>query len=227
MIPPILYEDRNVVVVNKPPGVLSEANESGNPTLSDQIALYRAQRSGRSQRPFLGIVHRLDRPTSGCLVYAKNPHALRNLQRQFKERTTEKRYWAVVDAVPESPTAQLTHQMVHNVRDNKSWAYETPREGSKEARLSYRLVATSERYALLEIDLETGRHHQIRAQLAAVGLHIKGDLKYGARRSNRGGGIHLHAQRLAFDHPRCGDRIEVVARPPKDTLWEYFWENAE
>ncbi|MFP4431564.1 MAG: RluA family pseudouridine synthase [Spirochaetota bacterium] len=224
--PPILAEDDALVWVNKPPGVLSESNDTGNPALSDQVALYRAQRSGQSLRPFLGIVHRLDRPTSGCLVYAMTAAAQRDLQRQFRDRETKKVYWAVVESPPEKPEGVLEHHMLHDVGANKSRALDRKGTGTKEARLAYRLVAESDRYALLEIDLFTGRHHQIRAQLAAVGVHIKGDLKYGARRSNPGGGIHLHALSLEVTHPTSGDRVEVVAPPPKETLWCYFRETA-
>ncbi len=221
--PPILAEDDALVWVNKPPGVLSESNDTGNPALSDQVALYRAQRSGQSHRPFLGIVHRLDRPTSGCLVYAVTAAAQRELQRQFRNRETKKFYWAVVESAPAEPEGTLEHHLLHDVAANKSRALAGRGKDTKEARLSYRLIGESDRYALLEIDLHTGRHHQIRAQLAAVGVHIKGDLKYGSRRSNPAGGIHLHALSLELTHPTTGDRIEVVAPPPDETLWRFFW----
>ncbi len=222
--PPILAEDDALVWVNKPPGVLSESNDTGNPALSDQVALYRAQRAGQSLRPFLGVVHRLDQPTSGCLLYAASPGAQRELQRQFRERETKKLYWAVVETPPARPDAVLEHHMLHDLKANKSRALGKRGTDTKEARLAYRLVAESDRYALLEIDLFTGRHHQIRAQLAAIGVHIKGDLKYGARRSNPGGGIHLHALSLEVTHPATGDRVEVVAPPPRETLWNFFWK---
>ena len=222
-VPPILAEDNALVWVNKPSGVLSESNDTGNPALSDHVALYRAQRSGQNLRPFLGIVHRLDRPTSGCLLYAGSLPVQRELQRQFRDRETVKVYWAVVESPPALPEAVLEHHMLHDVAANKSRALARKGSDTKEARLAYRLVAESDRYALLEIDLFTGRHHQIRAQLAAIGVHIKGDLKYGARRSNPGGGIQLHALSLEVTHPVSGDRVEVVAPPPKETLWNYFW----
>jgi 23S rRNA pseudouridine1911/1915/1917 synthase len=224
--PPILAEDDALVWVNKPPGVLSESNDTGNPALSDQVALYQAQRLGQSLRPFLGIVHRLDRPTSGCLLYAGSLPAQRELQRQFRERETDKVYWAVVESAPREPEGVLEHHMLHDVAANKSRALAKKGSDTKEARLAYRLVGESDRYALLEINLFTGRHHQIRAQLAAIGVHIKGDLKYGARRSNPGGGIHLHALSLEVTHPTSGDRVEVVAPPPRETLWSFFWRNS-
>ncbi len=222
-IPPILYEDRHLVIVNKPPGVLSESNDTGNAALSDQVALYRAERAGSTRRSFLGIVHRLDRPTSGCLAYALTPEALRALQAQFRERAPRKTYWAVVEKAPRKAEADLVHHLVHDAPANKSRAFSKPVPRSKPARLSYRHLARSDRYHLLEIELKTGRHHQIRAQLAAVGICIKGDLKYGAKRSNPAGGIHLHALRLGITHPTTGDYMEVVAPPPPGALWEFFW----
>ena len=226
MKPPILAEDDALVWVNKPPGVLSESNDTGNPALSDEVALYRAQRRGFSTRPFLGIVHRLDRPTSGCLLYAGTLEAQRELQRQFRDRETRKVYWAVVEAPPSKESGVLEHHMRHDAAANKSWALTQPGPGTKAARLSYRLLGTSDRYALLEVDLHTGRHHQIRAQLAAIGVHIKGDLKYGARRSNPGGGIMLHALILEVTHPVSDDRLEVIAPPPSDDrLWRHFWDS--
>lgn len=226
MKPPILSEDDALVWVNKPQGVLSESNDTGNPALSDEVALYRAQRWGYTTRPFLGIVHRLDRPTSGCLLYAGTLGAQTELQRQFRDRETKKVYWAVVEKPPPRESATLEHHMRHDVALNKSWALTQAGSGTKEARLSYRLLGNSDRYALLEVDLHTGRHHQIRAQFAAIGVHIKGDLKYGARRSNPGGGIMLHALSLEVTHPVSGDRVEVVAPPPlDDRLWSFFWHS--
>ena len=171
---------------------------------------------------YLGIPHRLDRPTSGIVVYAKTEKALIRLNEAFRGSGVRKTYWAVVDNMPRKPESTLIHYIVRNSANNKSVAYPKEIKGSKIARLDYKLIGTSDKYYLLEIALHTGRHHQIRAQLAAIGLHIKGDLKYGFPRSNPDGGIHLHARKIVFIHPVKKEEVTIVAPPPHDPVWDYF-----
>lgn len=169
---------------------------------------------------YLGVVHRLDRPTSGIVLFAKTSKALPRLNKLFSEGKTQKTYWVVVSAPPPNGEDTLTHWLVRNPKQNKSYAHKNEVPNSKKAILSYRLLKTLDNYYLLEIDLKTGRHHQIRAQLAAIGCIIKGDLKYGAQRSNKNGSIHLHARELSLIHPVKQEPIEFTANPPADAIWE-------
>ena len=171
---------------------------------------------------FVGVTHRLDRPVSGIVVLAKTSKALARLNEMFRKGEVKKSYWAIVQTVPEKEADEITHYLVRNERLNKSTAWENPRPGAKEATLSYRVAARSEKYALLEVDLKTGRHHQIRCQLAKIGSPIKGDLKYGAKRSNPDGGISLHARHIHFIHPVSKQVVDVTAPVPDDSLWKYF-----
>ena len=169
------------------------------------------------------MTHRLDRPTSGAVLFARTSKALTRLNELFKEeRSIHKTYWAVVDKKPDPSTRRLDHWMVRDTKQNKSFAYLNERKDSKLASLTYNFLGSSDKFHLLEIELHTGRHHQIRAQLAAIGLHIKGDLKYGFPRSNSDGGIHLHARKIQFTHPVTGDPITIVAPTPNDPVWNYF-----
>ena len=171
---------------------------------------------------FCGVVHRLDRPTSGAIVFARTSKALPRLNSQFREKETRKIYWAVVENKPQQKSGSLVHYLKKNEKQNKSYASANETEGSKKAVLHYRWVASSDKYHLLEIELETGRHHQIRCQLSAIGTIIKGDLKYGAKRSNKDGSIHLHSRILEFTHPTTKERIKVTAPCPNEPLWEFF-----
>src|SRR5690606_18983295 len=197
----------------------SQGDKTGDDPLSEVVKSYLKEKYNKAGNVYLGVVHRLDRPTSGVLLFAKTSKALPRLNRLFADGQAKKTSWAVVDRVPEPIRASLTHWLVRNPKQKKSYA--DPREvpNSKKAVLEYRVLKTLDRYCLLEIDLETGRHHQIRAQLAAIGCHIKGDLKYGADRSNRDGGIHLHARFLEIEHPVKKERISFEAPPPSDPLW--------
>jgi len=169
------------------------------------------------------VTHRLDRPTSGAVLFARTSKALTRLNELFKEeRSIHKTYWAVVDKNPDPLTGRLDHWMVRDTRQNKSFAYPNERKESKLAGLTYRYLGSSDKFHFIEIELLTGRHHQIRAQLAAIGLHIKGDLKYGFPRSNNDGGIHLHARKIEFTHPVTGDPIAIIAQTPNDPVWNYF-----
>lgn len=224
----ILYEDNHLIVVNKAVGELVQGDETGDRTLADDVKEYLRVTYDKKGNVYLGIPHRLDRPTSGIVVYAKTEKALVRLNEMFRSGGgIRKTYWAIVDRRPPVDEETLVHYIVRDSRLNKSTAYRNEVKGSREAKLSYTLLASSERYHLLEIELHTGRHHQIRAQLKAVGLHIKGDLKYGAERSNPDGGISLHARRITFLHPVKKEEITITAPPPKDTLWSYFLDEVE
>lgn len=218
----VLYEDNHIIIVNKLCGELTQGDKSGDRTLADEIKDYLKKKYSKPGNVYLGIPHRLDRPTSGCMVYAKTEKALIRLNALFRTSDVKKIYWAVTDASPSSPSGRLVHYIVRNPETNRSRAYPDERPGSQKAVLNYKLIGTSERYFLLEIELETGRHHQIRAQLAALGIHIKGDLKYGAARSNPDGGISLHSRRVIFEHPVSHRLIDVTAPVPSDPVWSFF-----
>jgi 23S rRNA pseudouridine1911/1915/1917 synthase len=218
----ILLEDNHLIVVNKQWGALVQGDRSRDPTLADRVREYLRREYGKPGRVFLGTIHRIDRPTSGVVLFAKTSKALSRMNAAFREGQVEKRYWAVVDAMPPSESGELVHYLRKDQRRNKSYVSDEAAPGARKATLSYRLLASSDRYHLLEVEIGTGRHHQIRSQLWAIGCHVKGDLKYGAARSNPEGGIHLHARSLAFDHPVREERVEVVAPPPDDPLWQAF-----
>lgn len=218
----ILYEDNHLIVINKKVGELVQGDATGDRTLADDVKEYLKITYNKPGNVYLGIPHRLDRPTSGIVIYAKTEKALIRLNEMFKGSGVKKTYWAIVDNLPDKKEARLVHYIIRNSENNKSIAYSIEKNGSKVAKLDYRLIASGDKYHLLEIDLHTGRHHQIRAQLAAVGLHIKGDLKYGAARSNPDGGISLHARKVVFIHPVKKEEITIIAPPPKDSLWDFF-----
>ena len=216
----VLYEDNHIIAVNKMPADIVQADRTGDPTLADKVRQYIRDTRGKTGEVFLGIPHRLDRPTSGVVVFARTSKALERMSALFREGGVRKIYWALVCEKPPQEAGTLVHHLRRNPVQNKSYASDSPGPGTKEARLSYRLLLSLERYHLLEIELHTGRHHQIRAQLAAVGCRIRGDLKYGAPRSNPGGGIHLHAREASFIHPVRGEPVRIVADPPSDPLWD-------
>ena len=228
-LPEVIYEDHHLIGVNKQHGDLVEWDKSGDQPLLIRVAQHiRAEgKSAGADAPFVGVIHRLDRPTSGCVVYAKTEPAQRQMNELFRRSETQKTYWTIVDAAPPANSGELEHYIYHDKTANKSYAYSEPRRKAKYARLAYHLLGRSDRYWFLEIDLLTGRHHQIRAQLGAVGCHVKGDLKYGARRSNPAGGIHLHAQRLSFIHPIREHPVTMTAEPPMEKLWSVFSETVQ
>jgi len=215
----VLYEDNHLIVVNKRAGDIVQGDKTGDIPLSEVVKHYLKIKYDKPGNVYLGVVHRLDRPTSGIVVFAKTSKALPRLNKLFAEGKTQKTYWCVVQHPPEQRHGRLQHWLVRNQKQNKSYAYSKEVPQSKKAILEYRVVKNLDNYTLLEIDLKTGRHHQIRAQLAAIGCHIKGDLKYGAARSNRDGSIHLHARKLAFEHPVKKELVAFVAPPPKDAIW--------
>lgn len=216
----VLFEDNHLVAVNKAPSDIVQGDATGDVCLADRVAAYLKDKHGKPGNVFVGVAHRLDRPVSGVVVFARTGKSLARLNAQFREGGVRKRYWAVVDARPPKDADDLVHWITRNAAQNKSYAAPRPVPGAREARLSYRLLAALDRYWLLEIDLGTGRHHQIRAQLAAIGCRIKGDLKYGAKRSNPGGGIHLHAREVSFEHPVRKAPLTIVAPPPADPVWD-------
>lgn len=217
----ILYEDNHLIIINKKVGQLVQGDKTGDPCLLDEIKNFIKIRDHKPGNVFLGLVHRIDRPTAGCVIYAKTSKALSRLTQMVKNREVEKTYWAVVSKEQIPPQQRLVHYLKKNEKNNKATVFIKPTEGAKESILTYKLIKTLDNYFLLEIDLETGRHHQIRAQLSKIGTPIKGDLKYGSPRSNPDGGIHLLARHLKFVHPVTKEIIEITAPvPTHDRIWE-------
>ena len=210
----VLYEDNHVIGINKRVGDIVQGDKTGDIPLSEHLKAYLKKKYNKSGEAYLGVVHRLDRPTTGVVLFAKTSKALSRLNAMFADKAqVQKTYWALVDAMPPATEGTLTHWLVRNEKQNKSVAHNKEVQQSKKAVLHYKLLKSFDHYHLLEIDLITGRHHQIRAQLAAIGLHIKGDLKYGAKRSNPDGGICLHAYKLTFEHPVKKEIISIEAAP--------------
>ncbi len=216
----ILFEDNHLVIVNKGVGDLVQGDKTGDVTLPDQIKAYIKEKYNKPGAVYLGVVHRLDRPTSGAVIFAKTSKALTRMNQMFVDKRIIKTYWAVVQPKPELAQATLIHWLKKNPKNNKATVFKTKQDGAKQAVLHYDLLKSLDRYAVLSLTLETGRHHQIRAQLAAIGSPIKGDLKYGFDRSNPNGGIHLHARQLDFIHPVTKKQISVQAPLPKDAIWD-------
>ena len=215
-----MYEDNHLIAVNKRAGDIVQGDKTGDAPLSEVVKQFLAEKYNKPGAVFLGVVHRLDRPTSGIVLFAKTSKALARLNKMFAERKTEKIYWAVVKNLPPKMEGTLEHFLKRNAKQNKSYAHQQKVPDSKKAILHYKLLKDLNHYYLLEITLETGRHHQIRAQLAAVGCPIKGDLKYGFDRSNADGSIHLHARKLTLVHPVKKVEITMEAPLPDDNLWQ-------
>ena len=223
----VVYEDNHLIIVDKQPGEIVQGDKTGDATLADSVKAYIKERYAKPGRVFLGVVHRLDRPVSGLVVFARTSKALARLNDLFREGRVRKTYLAVVARPPKPESGRLTHWLVRNERLNKSFVRTEETKGSKQAVLDYRLVARSERYALLAVRLHTGRHHQIRCQLAAIGCPIKGDLKYCAPRSNPDGSICLHARSIEFEHPVTHATVRAVAPLPALPPWPAFAGTAE
>ncbi len=215
----VIYEDNHLIVINKRPGDIVQGDKTGDAPLSEIVKTYLKEKYQKQGNVYLGVVHRLDRPTSGIVVFAKTSKALPRLNKLFAEGKTEKKYWAVVKNKPSQNEASLSHWLVRNAKQNKSYAHTKEVPNSKNALLHYKVIKKLDNYHLLEIDLKTGRHHQIRAQLTAAGCTIKGDLKYGADRSNKDGSIHLHSRTLSFEHPVKKEKVCFTATPPNDPIW--------
>lgn len=215
----ILFEDNHFIIINKQSGDIVQGDKTGDTPLSDIVKLYLKEKYSKPGKVFLGVVHRIDRPTTGAVVFAKTSKALERFNMMLRNKTVDKTYWAVVKNLPEKPEDTLIAYLKKNPKNNKSTLYKTEIEGSKKAILHYKLLKSLSNYHLLEVDLETGRHHQIRCQLAGIGCPIKGDLKYGFDRSNKDGSIHLHARKIEFTHPVSKELISVTAPTPKDPIW--------
>ena len=220
--PEVLYEDNHIIIVNKRSSDLVQGDGTGDESLDNIVRSYIKEKYKKPGDVFLGVVHRLDRPVSGCVVYARTSKALSRLSELFRTRDVKKTYWAIVTDRPPAEEGVLSNWLKKNEQQNKSYVYDKEVKGSKLAELSYLVLARSEKYYLLEVDLRTGRHHQIRAQLAAAKCPSKGDLKYGAPRSNEGGGISLHSRKVTFMHPVKNEEISVVAPLPEDRIWKLF-----
>lgn len=220
MVEQILYEDNHIIVINKRPSQIVQGDKTGDEPLSESLKRYIAERDHKPGNVFLGVVHRLDRPVGGVVMFAKTGKALSRLNRMVQERAFHKTYWAIVGALPPKPEARLVHYLARDEARNKSFVCPSTRRDAKEAVLDYRLAATGDHYYLLEIQLYTGRHHQIRTQLSAIGCPIKGDLKYGFPRSNPDQSISLHARSLSLVHPVSQVPLHIEAEPPADRLWQ-------
>lgn len=217
----IVYEDNHMLVINKKAGQLVQGDKTGDLSLLELIKDFIKKRDEKPGNVFLGLVHRIDRPTSGLVIYAKTSKALSRLTRMVKNREVKKTYWAIVSKEMIPNSQRLIHYLKKNEKNNKAIVYPKATEGAKESILTYNLIKTLDNYLLLEVDLETGRHHQIRAQLSKIGIPIKGDLKYGAPRSNSDGGISLHARKLEFVHPVTKENIQIIAPVPQnDAVWK-------
>ncbi len=215
----VLFEDNHLIVINKRVGDIVQGDKTGDDPLSEVVKQYLKEKHNKPGNVYLGVVHRLDRPTSGIVLFSKTSKALPRLNKMFAQGETKKVYWAVVKNAPPQESGTLTHWLVRNPKQNKSYAHEKEVSDSKKAVLDYNIIKKLDNYFLLEIDLKTGRHHQIRAQLATIGCTIKGDLKYGADRSNKDGGIHLHARSLEIMHPVQKEPMPFLAPPPEDPIW--------
>ncbi len=219
----IIYEDNHLLAVNKCCGDLVQPDPSGESALEDQVKAFIKVRDNKPGEVFLGVVHRIDRPVSGLVLFAKSSKALVRLNELIRDRKIEKRYWAVVEGTPSVDAVELKHHIVKDAKAHRARAYDSPKADSKEARLRYKAIGATKSYSLVEVELLTGRYHQIRAQLSKIGCTIKGDLKYGSKRSNPNGGIMLHSRSMTFLHPVKKEMITITAPTPSpDSLWDLF-----
>ena len=223
----VLYEDNHLIIVNKASSEIVQGDKTGDKPMSEMVKDYLREKYNKPGNIFCGVTHRLDRPTSGVVIFAKTSKALTRLNKLFKDDEVEKVYWAIVQNRPPKKEDILTHFLIKNERINKSTAFDSEKPNTKKAILNYSLIAQSENYFLLRVNLETGRHHQIRVQLSQIGCPVKGDLKYGAKRSNKDGSISLHARSVSFIHPVSQQKIEVVAPVPNDALWRAFEQSVK
>ena len=215
----VLYEDNHIIVVNKKAGDLVQGDKTGDKPLCEFIKSYLREKYNKPGNIFCGVIHRLDRPVSGAVIFAKTSKALTRMNKLFREKTIQKTYWAIVEKPPLKKEDRLEHYLIKNQQKNKSRAYSKPYEGALKSVLNYAVLKTLDRYTLLKVEPISGRHHQIRVQLSTIGCCIKGDLKYGAKRSNKDASISLHAREISFIHPVKNEAITVTAPTPKDALW--------
>jgi len=218
----ILYEDNHLIAINKTCHDLVQSDTSGDEPLIEQIKSFIKNRDKKPGNVYLEVIHRIDRPVSGVVLFAKTSKVLPRMNKLFHDGEVKKIYWAVVKNIPPKESDILIHHLIRNSKQNKSYVYDKQKPESKEARLIYRVLGKTSSYFLLEIELITGRHHQIRSQLAKIGCPIKGDLKYGFQRSNPDGGIHLHSRQVSFFHPVTDEWTEIIAKPQDDVLWNEF-----
>jgi Pseudouridylate synthases, 23S RNA-specific len=218
----VIYEDNHIIVVNKSSSEIVQGDKTGDTPLSETVKQYLKEKYKKPGNVFLGVVHRLDRPVSGIVLFARTSKALPRLNEMFKNSEVKKTYWAIVKNCPKETEGELVHYLVRNEKQNKSYAYDKEVKDSKKAILDYKLIGHSQNYYLLEVHLHTGRHHQIRCQLAKMGCPIKGDLKYGSPRSNPDGSICLHSRKVSFVHPVSKELIELEAPVPEGNLWNGF-----
>jgi 23S rRNA pseudouridine1911/1915/1917 synthase len=224
----ILYEDNHIIIVNKTCSEIVQGDKTGDIPLSETVKSYIKEKYNKPGNVFVGVTHRLDRPVSGIVVFARTDKALARLNEMFRTQQIKKTYWAIVKNMPQEPEAELVHYLLRNEKQNKSFVYDKEVKNSKKSILSYKLLSSSDTYFLLEINLQTGRHHQIRSQLSKIGSPIKGDLKYGFARSNPDGGISLHARTVEFIHPVSKELIKITAPVPEnDKLWKVFEKNMD
>lgn len=223
----VLYEDNHLIVINKLPSEIVQGDKTGDQPLVDLVKFYIKEKYNKPGNVFLGVVHRIDRPVSGAVVFTRTSKALERFNKMLRERELKKKYWAIVKNIPDKPEGKLIHYLKKNEKQNKSYVYDKEVPGSKKAELIYQMIGESDGYYLLEIELITGRHHQIRTQMAAIGCQIKGDLKYGFARSNKDGSINLHAREVSFKHPVQNNEIKITAPVPEDKLWKFFESNFE
>ena len=215
----VLFEDNHIIIINKRAGDITQGDKTGDKPLSDVVKEYVKEKYNKPGNVFIGTVHRLDRPTSGIVIFARTSKALERLNKMLRDKTIHKTYGAIVKINPKKEKDTLVNFLKKDPKKNKSFAYKKEIEGSKKATLHYKTIKKLDRYFLLEIDLETGRHHQIRTQLSFIGSPIKGDLKYGFDRSNKDGSISLHARKIEFIHPVSKENISIISPTPNDVIW--------
>ena len=218
----VIYEDNHLIVVNKKSGDIVQGDKTGDEPLSEKVKMYIKEKFNKPGEVFLGVVHRIDRPVSGAVIFARTSKALARMNAMFQSKEIQKTYWAVVKNKPMHSEELVVRYLTKNEKQNKSYCSKVPKDGALKSELTYTLLASSDNYHLLEINPHTGRHHQIRAMLADIGCPIKGDLKYGFNRSNQDGSIHLHARAIQFEHPVTKEPVFIKANPPKDAVWDYF-----
>jgi len=218
----ILFEDNHIIAINKKPSEIIQGDKTGDVPLNEKVKEYIKKKYNKPGNVYLGTIHRIDRPVSGVILFGKTSKATSRLSEMFSTKEVKKTYWAVVKNKPEKEEDTLVGFLFKNEKQNKSYQSSSPKKGYLESSLNYRIIASSDNYYLLEVNPQTGRHHQIRVQLSAMGCPIKGDLKYGFDRSNKNASIHLHARKINFVHPVTKENIEIIANPPSDPIWSYF-----
>ena len=215
----VLYEDNHLIAINKKPGQIVQGDKTGDEPLSEKVKTFLKEKYNKPGNVFAGVIHRIDRPVSGVVLFAKTSKALTRMNELFRTREIKKTYWAVVKNKPPHESGTLINYLIKDEKNNRSKAYSAENKSALKAELAYKILAHTNSFFLLEVDPTTGRHHQIRVQLSTMGSPIKGDMKYGFQRGNEDGSIHLHARKLTFEHPVTKEKIEIIAPPPKEVVW--------